>query len=70
MLCYRPIQVSVGEGRMPTGWTDAVLVAIPKKGDLSVCDNWIGVSHGFRKGTGLVDIIFCEAAVLRGLKKA
>lgn len=25
-------------------WTDAVLVPIPKKGDLSNCDNWRGIS--------------------------
>ena len=29
---------------MPKEWVDAVIVAIPKKGDLSVCDNWRGIS--------------------------
>ena len=33
-----------GEGCVPKEWVDAVLVAIPKKGDLSVCDNWRGIS--------------------------
>ena len=32
------------EGSVPEEWVDAVLVAIPKKGDLSVCDNWRGIS--------------------------
>ena len=32
------------EGSVPKEWVDAVLVAIPKKGDLSVCDNWRGIS--------------------------
>ena len=32
------------EGRVPKEWVDAVIVAIPKKGDLSVCDNWRGIS--------------------------
>ena len=30
--------------RVPKEWVDAVLVPIPKKGDLSVCDNWRGIS--------------------------
>ena len=32
------------EESIPKEWVDAVLVAIPKKGDLSVCDNWRGIS--------------------------
>ena len=32
------------EGKVPQDWADAVLVAIPKKGDLSLCDNWRGIS--------------------------
>ena len=32
------------DGRVPKEWVDAVIVAIPKKGDLSVCDNWRGIS--------------------------
>ena len=28
----------------PKDWADAVLIPIPKKGDLSACDNWRGIS--------------------------
>ena len=30
--------------KVPKEWVDTVLVAIPKKGDLNVCDNWRGIS--------------------------
>ena len=29
---------------MPQEWKDALVVPIPKKGDLSQCDNWRGIS--------------------------
>ena len=29
---------------VPTEWRDALLVPVPKKGDLSSCDNWRGIS--------------------------
>ena len=32
------------EGRVPEEWRDAILIPIPKKGDLSHCDNWRGIS--------------------------
>ena len=32
------------ERRVPSDWCDAVLVPIPKKGDLSKCDNWRGIA--------------------------
>ena len=32
------------ECRVPADWRDAVLIPIPKKGDLSECDNWRGIS--------------------------
>ena len=32
------------ESQVPKEWTDAVLIPIPKKGDLSKCDNWHGKS--------------------------
>ena len=32
------------EGRVPQDWRDAMLIPIPKKGDLSHCDNWRGIS--------------------------
>ena len=31
-------------GKVPKDWVDATIVAIPKKGDLSLCDNWRGIS--------------------------
>ena len=32
------------ECKVPTDWCDAGLVPIPKKGDLSSCDNWRGIA--------------------------
>ena len=32
------------ERRVPLEWRDALLVPIPKKGDLSCCNNWRGIS--------------------------
>ncbi len=32
------------EERVPQDWVDSILVPIPKKGDLSRCDNWRGIS--------------------------
>ena len=32
------------EGSVPQEWKDAVIVPIPKKGDLTLCDNWRGIS--------------------------
>ena len=32
------------EQRVPRDWSDAILIPIPKKGDLSRCDNWRGIS--------------------------
>ena len=32
------------EGGEIQAWKDAVMVPIPKKGDLSICDNWRGIS--------------------------
>ena len=32
------------ECRFPKEWSDAVLVPIPKKGNLGKCDNWKGIS--------------------------
>ena len=29
---------------MPSEWRDVLLVPVPKKGDLSCCDNWRGIS--------------------------
>ena len=28
------------ERKVPKEWIDAILVPIPKKGDLKICDNW------------------------------
>ena len=32
------------ERTVPQEWKDALIVPIPKKGDLSSCDNWRGIS--------------------------
>ena len=32
------------EGKFPEDWRDAVLVPIPKRGDLCQCDNWRGIA--------------------------
>ena len=32
------------ERKVPVDWCDAVLVSIPKKGDLSLCNNWRGIA--------------------------
>ena len=32
------------EERVPDEWRDALLVPIPKKGDLMICGNWCGIS--------------------------
>ena len=31
-------------GSVPSDWRDAILIPIPKKGDLTNCDNWRGIS--------------------------
>ena len=32
------------DGKVPKDWVDAILIPIPKKGDLSKCDNWRGIA--------------------------
>ena len=32
------------DGCVPQEWKDTLIVHIPRKGDLSVCDNWRGIS--------------------------
>ncbi|KAI8483214.1 hypothetical protein Bbelb_390960 [Branchiostoma belcheri] len=31
-------------GEVPTAWKRAVIVKLPKKGDLTICDNWRGIA--------------------------
>ncbi|XP_065192620.1 uncharacterized protein LOC135823705 [Sycon ciliatum] len=38
------IRVVWETGSVPQDWSDAILVPIPKKGDLGSCDNWRGIS--------------------------
>ena len=38
------IQSTWRERRVPQQWSDAIFVPVPKKGDLSQCDNWRGIS--------------------------
>ena len=47
VMCDRLLQImkSVWQaGAIPRDWKDAVVVPIPKKGDLKDCDNWRGIS--------------------------
>ena len=37
------VQAVWSEEKVPKDWVDAVLVPIPKKGDLKNCDNWRGI---------------------------
>ena len=32
------------ERKVPKEWIDAIVVPIPKKGDLKICDNWQGIA--------------------------
>ena len=32
------------EKRVPQEWMDTILIPIPKKGNLHICDNWYGIS--------------------------
>ena len=32
------------ERQVPREWADAILVPIPKKGNLSSCDSWLGIA--------------------------
>ena len=45
------------EGRVPQEWVDAMLVPIPKKGDLSRCDSWRGISLLDVVGKALAGVI-------------
>ena len=38
------IQDMWAQGTVVEDWRDAVVVPIPKKGDLKLCDNWRGIS--------------------------
>jgi hypothetical protein len=31
-------------GEVPAAWRDAIIVTLPKKGDLRLCDSWRGIS--------------------------
>ena len=42
---------------MPEEWRDALIVPIPKKGDLIQCDNWRGISQLDVTGKILANII-------------
>ena len=34
----------MGERKAPQEWIDTILIPIPKKGNLTICDNWRGIS--------------------------
>ena len=47
VMCDRLLQIMKSAwqaGAIPRDWKDAVVVPIPKKGDLKDCDNWRGIS--------------------------
>ncbi len=41
---FELMQVVWEEGKVVADWKNAVIVPIPKKGDLKQCDNWRGIS--------------------------
>ena len=48
--------------KVPTDWRDAIIVPIPKKGDLTSCDNWRGIALLDVVGKVLAKIIYTEEA--------
>ena len=44
-LLLNLLQATWKEGEVPKDWSDALQVPIPKKGDLSECDNWRGIAR-------------------------
>ena len=44
-LLLNLVQAMWKEGEVPKDWSDALQVPIPKKGDLSKCDNWRGIAR-------------------------
>ena len=52
------------EESMPNKWRDATLVPIPKKGDLSFCDNWRGISLLDVIGKVFAKVIQCRLYIL------
>ena len=55
----------MGGKQLPEDWTEGVIVKIPKKGALSYCNIWRGISllsshraSGFLKGKGCIEQIF------------
>ena len=51
------------EKNVPTEWRDAILIPIQKKGDLSHCDNWRGISFK------LLDVAGKVGRMWRGMNK-
>ena len=44
LYLYIVFQIVWKERCVPSEWRDALLTPVPKKGDLSSCDNWGGIS--------------------------
>ena len=38
------IKAAWRDQKVPNDWRDAIIVPIPKKGDLTSCDNWRGIA--------------------------
>ena len=45
------------EGKVVRDWQDAVVVPIPKKGDLKQCDHWRGISLLDVVGKKLLNVV-------------
>jgi len=43
-MLLKLVQAAWKEKRVPRDWQDAILVPIPKKGNLHCCDNWRGIA--------------------------
>ena len=52
------------EQRVPQEWRDALLVPIPKKGDLTQCDNWCGISLSDVVGKVFTKVILVRLQII------
>ena len=42
-VCVYLITAAWRDQKVPADWRDAIIIPIPKKGDLTSCDNWRGM---------------------------
>ena len=57
------------EGWVFAAWRDALVIPVPKKGDLTVCDNWRGISllDVAGKLLGWIGLFRSDCSVLQNL---